>query len=208
MPIYPLLPNQNFREDFTSIDTVVANGGSITGAPNINKGITILTANTQKITYPLLMSRMTSNTIVLNVNLRDVTNSSWLLRKGDSSTPGILILVSGGVLYAFFNSVATNTGYSAITTGKHSIIFSYNGAGATDADRLKTYIDGVAQTLTIGGTIPSQISWQTAGVLGIFGSGAATSGAAGNKMLHAAIFNYNFTQSDVTNYHNMLQGMK
>lgn len=208
---YPLLPGMLFREDFISRDMVIANKGIITSTPNINKGITILTANTDKVTYNLPMNRSAVNTIVFNVNLRDVTNPSWLLRKGDSSvapSPGILIMINGGVLYSFFNSVSTNEGHCSITTGKHSIIVSYNGAGAANADKLKIYIDGVLKTLAFTDSIPTELSWQMAGVLGIFGRGTSAQGAVGNKMLHAGIFNYAFAQDDVTYYHNMLQGIK
>ena len=61
--------------------------GAITSTPNINKGITILTANTDKVTYNLSMNRSAVNTIVFNVNLLTALMyaQSTALLKGQTS---------------------------------------------------------------------------------------------------------------------------
>lgn len=42
-------------------------------------------------------------------------------------------------------------------TGAHAIAIVFDGAGGSDADRLKLFVDGVQQTLTFSGTIPTSL---------------------------------------------------
>ena len=55
------------------------------------------------------------------------------------------------------NFAVTPTGTSWLASFWHHVVFTYDGTGPTDADKLKLYIDGQLQTLTFTGTIPSAL---------------------------------------------------
>lgn len=82
------------------------------------------------------------------------SHGPWVLQTGGSSdTLRVFVAASSsdsGSNYA-------DTAASTWTTGWHHVTFTYDGSGATNADKLKLYIDGVAKTLTFNGTIPTSL---------------------------------------------------
>lgn len=68
-----------------------------------------------------------------------------------------------GLVYFLINNVASST-YATFANGDtlwHRVTFVYDGSGATNADRVKGYLDGVPKTLTFTGTIPSSVGAAT-----------------------------------------------
>jgi hypothetical protein len=61
-----------------------------------------------------------------------------------------------GALYILFDGINyASCPFEACTTERSHLAAVYDGTGATNTDRLKFYINGVAQTLTYTGTIPA-----------------------------------------------------
>jgi hypothetical protein len=74
----------------------------------------------------------------------------------------------GGLLYYEFITPGTNYCRYALPlpTGYHIYTMIYDGTQATNILKVQCYFDGVAKTLTFGGTIPTTLSW-----MGMFGLG-------------------------------------
>lgn len=72
-----------------------------------------------------------------------------------------LALYTDGNLYAIVGD-GSGIYYGSVggcnDTLEHHLAMVYNGAGAANSDRLKVYIDGVLQTLSFAGTIPSTVT--------------------------------------------------
>jgi len=66
------------------------------------------------------------------------------------------------VYFLFGASIYAYTGANKITgTAYHHIVAVYDGGGATNPDRLKVWVDGVAESLTFVGSVPTTISATT-----------------------------------------------
>lgn len=115
-------------------------------------------------------------------NLACASNGS--LASGASMTIGVRMKpdIATGTLVPFARSSSTSGGWSMQTNGaalrlsvgnpgvnfgeaasaivagtERTYVWVYNGAGATNADRLQLWIDGVSQSLTFTGTIPATV---------------------------------------------------
>lgn len=74
---------------------------------------------------------------------------------------GFVLLNNDLIMYlqSSTNATAKVTCTGNITQNTwHNIIWTYDGSGATNADKLKIYIDGVNKTLTFSGTIASALT--------------------------------------------------
>lgn len=84
----------------------------------------------------------------------------------------------------------------------HHIVMVYNPAGANNAERLRIYVDGVAQTVVFSGTIPAAL---TGGTAALTGAAHATPGeyfGAGN-LDQIAIYNDALTDDEVAAVYNL-----
>lgn len=88
------------------------------------------------------------------------TDGEWVLDlNGATWQPRMVVATSSG-------DPGTTSGKGpgslvALTTWTH-LVWLFDGAGALNADRLKLYVNGAAQTLTFSGTIPATIRNGTA----------------------------------------------
>ena len=76
------------------------------------------------------------------------TISNGWIELGISSTSFTPVICNGAITYG-----QTSTGASLSTW--YNVVVVFNGGGATNADRLKIYINGVDTAMTFTGTIPS-----------------------------------------------------
>ncbi|MDX1961836.1 MAG: hypothetical protein SFX18_01705 [Pirellulales bacterium] len=81
----------------------------------------------------------------------------WNISSGDGVNGGNSIKVYLA-LNANFSVIASGvTPQATLAADWSQCVVVYNGGGATSADRLKVYLDGVAQSLTFSGTIPATL---------------------------------------------------
>lgn len=88
----------------------------------------------------------------------------------------------------------TASGVLAATTWTHTG-FAYNGAGATDADRMKGYINGSQVTFTYGFAIPATLGTNASGLL--TGSDAFAATFADVKIANVKIWTVTLTDSEM-----------
>lgn len=98
------------------------------------------------------------------------TQGSWAFQTDNTVTSKLKVFLpatltdGGGNAQAYTNSGAWTSG------AWHHAAFVFDGTKTGNASRLKIYIDGVEQTLTFGGTVPSRILNSTAPLrFGMFG---------------------------------------
>lgn len=95
------------------------------------------------------------NAIAVRGNYFATRSWTWALQTGGTNTQ-LNVFITASPTDGGDNWVATPT--DSWTAGEwHQIAFSYKGSGATDADRLKVYIDRKEQALVLTGTIPSSL---------------------------------------------------
>lgn len=121
---------------------------------------------------------------------------------------------SNNVRIRFRDSAATEVyGYTAgssIVVGSwNHIILTFDGNGATDADKVKIYVDGVDKALTFSGTMPSSTPLYDGTTTGsdtykfALGRRGDINGNYTNARFdEVAIFDYTLTQTQVTNIFN------
>jgi hypothetical protein len=100
----------------------------------------------------------------ISVWTKPVSFGGWkgIVSKYLSDTNCITIQAhTSGAMYFDVDNGTTNS-YASLGTGTLStgnwyhIVAVYNGSGATNADKLKVYIDNIQKTLTFSGTLPSR----------------------------------------------------
>lgn len=141
-------------------------------------------------------------------NVSSVSFSFWYKQNGgtghifgasQSSSARVGATINSNELRFFLN---TNYGYksSAITdTNWHHIAMVFNGAGSTDADKAKIYIDGSVQTLTFSGSMPATIGSITSSS---FYLGRFTTDYVDGNLDEFRIYDYNLSGADVTAIYN------
>jgi len=130
-----------------------------------------------------------------------------IMLRGKSSNSTRISLSFGGVsvgstdgLLINFEDGSTTYGYvDSVISGDdvwHHAIVVYNGGGATNADKLKLYVNGTQQTLIFSGTIPSSITLTGEN----FGLGGNSDGGdyLGGMMYNALVCSNALTSSEVS----------
>jgi hypothetical protein len=113
----------------------------------------------------------------------------WLFQTKSLENQKVLFYFgSGGVIQGVTGDVLTA---GALTY----LVAVFDGAGATNADRLKIYVNAVSQTLTFTGTIPATVPASTASVL--FGTWGALTLFLNGKMDDARIYDRAFSASEI-----------
>ena len=116
-----------------------------------------------------------------------------LIKTDDTNSDELKICIASSLNDACAN-YATTTDLNLTADQWIHIQAVYNGAGATDADKLKLYINGTSKTLSFAGTIPATI--QSASTAGITIGG--NSGAYINAILDdLKIYNYALTEEQI-----------
>ncbi len=83
------------------------------------------------------------------------TSGAWALQTGNTDGTQLRFLVANTLTDSGNNFVTTPTG--SWTTGWHHVTVTFDGNQAAPIERVKIYIDGAQQTLTMGGTIAQDI---------------------------------------------------
>lgn len=82
----------------------------------------------------------------------------------------------------------------------HSIVITYNGGGAANADRLKVYLDTVSQSLNFTGTIPTSLQTVTSNVF--LGHRTNQSERFYGELGDVSYWNVELSSADITTWHN------
>ncbi len=135
-------------------------GGSTDTAGAIDRGRHLASSGSQTITLGSLSELDgIAQLSIEGIFKRDSTSSSIMLHKiylTDWAHRTGLSMWSDGSIYALLANGASTYGYAALNdTNTHHVMMEFNGAGATDADKLKLYVDGSLVSLTFAGPIPS-----------------------------------------------------
>jgi len=103
-------------------------------------------------------------------NVANASMSFWINQAatGDRNQVGYYLsgthrfhyVISGNIAYFILNNGSTQYGSKSSwnQTGWHHISCVFDGGGATDADKCKIYLNGVDQSLSYTGTLPSTTS--------------------------------------------------
>lgn len=140
--------------------------------------------------------------------------STWLKKTSVGGTVGLgKIGASGESIYLFFQTTLVRAyvarggtdsyGDATVTddANLHHFVVVYNGNGATNADKLKIYMDGSALTLTFTGTIPTTSTANTGAFNLLRWSSGVVSGSAGS-IAQTDIYTSAISSSDVTTLYN------
>lgn len=148
-------------EDYLGVCTLTKSGGTLGGSGMFGNGYTSVSANSYLYNNSCTaLSSKTSFTISFLYNCSVTASRHFLYQFIDASNSLRLRLNSTSRLLVYIgNASSTSYGYydSAIPLNANTYVtVVYNGSGATDADKLKIYINAVELTpLTFGGTISS-----------------------------------------------------
>lgn len=107
------------------------------------------------------------NTTLISKWNPHASQSSWAIQ---TNTAGeFLMFIASAITDGGSNNGITTNAALAVNTWYH-VLIRYDGAGATNADRLKIFVDNVETTMTYEGTIPATLTTSTAPVeIGRFG---------------------------------------
>jgi hypothetical protein len=114
-------------------------------------------ANPQISTGDIALDGVTTFTICGWVKKGVLTNVAVVGSKGTSTTNQLYLTFQNGNIRCNVSNGTNTYGDFTFTNDLNWHFFSmvYDGSGATNADKLKLYIDGTQRTLTFTGTIPS-----------------------------------------------------
>jgi hypothetical protein len=131
-----------------------------------------------------------------DIFLRAYDGSGWLFMT-ESTSP------YSGCRFDVYTPTASygRTGTGALTTGQTTCLVAvYDGAGAANADRLKIYINGQAQTLTFSGTIPAAIGTH-AGTTYLCGHPSTNTRTLNGLFFEARVYNRALPAAEVQTLH-------
>lgn len=127
---------------------------STNGSINLNG-----TTGYMDFSYPITFDPDGFGNLTMSVWLNNVTSTGGIANfyGGPSFDNGIELELYLGNVYIAFSSTAYGTCAYATTGAWVNFTFVYDGAGITDSDKLKFYINGVETTLSYVGTLPATI---------------------------------------------------
>lgn len=152
--------------------TVVADAGGIGySAARIGQGLDFDGTNDYlTVADDASLSMSTNMTVMAWVKQTDYANAKRIITKWDTNQATFALQTSASLLGSQISVLIANAlndggANGALTPSTswrvgswHHVAFVYNGAGATNASRLKIYLDGVPQTLTFSGAIPAAMT--------------------------------------------------
>jgi hypothetical protein len=152
--------NQVFREDFTNVQSLCDNGGVITGSVVVDDGISVESDNAGYVTFPdflYLLQGPNKFTAKLRVKTgADIANASYFFSTYDGATLPIQAVVNTSKLQVYF-SVTVYTNFNLVANTEYNLTLVYDGTQAVATDRLKIYNNGVVQSISNVGTIPTSL---------------------------------------------------
>lgn len=155
------------------------------GYSSSNGGYLTFNGSNQHVGVSNIISFLSAKTnfsfdIWFKLNNPTLNNSIFSFGRGGSYTDDVLIAVYGSVIFAQVNNgVDGNAKMSFSSTAWTNIQVVFDGTLTGNSNRLKMYINGVLQTLTIDYTVPSVSATVPSGTSSI---GAYTSTYNGNRL--------------------------
>lgn len=120
--------------------------------------------------------------------------SSWMIAKQSAD----------GIMFYLYNGSALFTGSfdGAYTPGQwNHLVAVYNGGGATDADKVKIYLNGSGQALSASGTHGATINSTATNVI-MFNDSTLGSSSVAGQLDEVSIWNTNLSDAEVTELYN------
>jgi hypothetical protein len=181
------------------------------GYSSANNGYLTFNGSNQHVAVSNIISFLSAKTnfsfdIWFKLNNPTLNNSIFSFGVGGNFTNDILIAVYGSVILAQVNNGVDGSAYTSFSsTAWTNIQVVFDGTLTGNSNRLKMYINGVLQTLTISYTVPS-ISATSTGTSSI---GAYTSNYNGNRLNgNIAVtrgYNTSLTSTEVTQNFNAIR---
>lgn len=161
-------------------------------------------------TADIALDGATTFTIAGWVKKQTGTNIAIVGSKGTSTTNQFYLAFENGRVRCNVSNTANTYGDYTMSndTSWHFFAMVYNGAGSTNADKLKLYVDGTEQTLTYTGTIPATAGTNssTFDIARYYPSGAATYGD--QFCSHITVHSTALSGSDISTLYNGGSGVK
>ncbi len=163
--------NSVLYETFTSPASVAANGGKVSGAPNINRALTVTTTSDLIVVADsrLALSNVTkANIHVEGFRTASVSGNGYIVSKYNATDGIQLVLMQYNNLLRIYISagggiLADTPAASIVVNTEYDIDVVYDGTLAA-ASRLAVYLNGVSKALSITGTIPTSLGHNSARV--------------------------------------------
>ena len=148
-----------------------------------------------------ILSEATAVSVSLWFN-RDTTTNQFLLDLKDGSSRIGLQLYTSNSIYFYVNNKSYFHSTSPSINQWYNLVYVFNGAGATNADKLKMYLNGTELTGgTYSGTIDSAIGALTSSMTSDIGRTASTAYFSG-QIDEVAIFSRALSSSEITTLYN------
>lgn len=184
-----------------------ANGNILTTEGSYTKSIFSngsVTTHAQDIAGFPLLGGMTTLTTTCVITPDDAATANVCLTYRVSAPAFQWSFTNVGLYVAFSNSIHGLHNTSILSSGStYHIAVVYNGAGATNADKVKLYINGESKALTFTGTIPSSIT-TISGADTRFGLRDVTINSFSGIMDNHIIYSTPQTIGCITDQYNML----
>lgn len=134
------------------------------------------------------------------------SNYNCIAQKGGWTTSSFMIYTTSDLanlrcLWNYSDITAwSDVTYISWTGSDKQVVFTYDGNGSTNADKSKIYIDGVSQSVTFVGTVPSSLLNRS----GEFRLGSPNGGLTNydGKIADAGLWNRALTPDEITLLYN------
>lgn len=166
----PLAANNSLQTDYNVLDSVRLLSNK-TGSGALTPGDTTELNSVSTFSISLELSRSGSVASTEYLFYKNLDANHRLNAYLGTDNRLYILNYNGGVnTYGYLANAPTLFGDNTLVP----ITITYNGAGATNADKLKLYVNGIQQTLTYAGTIPSTTANLATAPLYIQGTGTTT----------------------------------
>jgi hypothetical protein len=180
--------------------------GTISGTPTWTTG-----KNGQTIDFDGSNDNVALGTLLPIQGVNKLTLSAWMKRNsayekveigkqvsGGSNTVALEFWDDGLLYFGLSPSSAYAGGYVSLNdTAWHHVTMVFDGTQSTNATRLKGYVDGVQQTLTFDGTVPTLTTTNTTGFnIGVL-AGAYTGGLIDDVRVYTRALSTTEVQTDM-----------
>ena len=168
-----------------------------------------------------VLAQRSTLSIIAEIYMNATTDQIDIIDCRDALNNNIIFASVGGVFYVLLNyagspsTIAQFNIEGNITAKQRTFVgFTYNGEGATNADKLKIYVNGVEKTLTFTGTLPSTtpnvgLSSSTLKMYGTTATklyGASVKSVAMSQAYHAAIASRGYDFDGIIGVYNNRDG--
>ncbi len=201
-----------FREDFVNPKLVADNGGQVTGVgtvPTIDHGLVVNQLNGPRIVYyPVGLGATTMTVEVYFKTAADVTTTQDVILAYDTSVSATAawgLSIAGAQFYARMTDSVLDgwENYPVVPTKEYQMVLVFDGKQATNATRLKLFVDGAPVVATsITGTVATKLSATKRIPMSIAGTSLANRNVAGQQIHRARIYGSALSAADVLALYN------